>query len=249
MPFLSGLILQKTRLQRKSKKNRRVWTLFKVSKIEIFLPVVFSRLTLQGGRWQGLTYNLHHLVPHFLPYTAHQSHRAQAGHSDNFKAGNKMTADSEPLLLGEWNSFFIIVLTQKRREQVATFLQFSSNMKLICWIQKLYTHIFQFPFSEYQDWGCFNLAIGRAQEVSGLVCVCAKSLQLCLILCDPVDYSPSGFSVHGILQARILEWVAISSSRGSSQSWDQAHVSCGSCIAGRFCVESLGKPKFWFRNF
>ena len=35
-------------------------------------------------------------------------------------------------------------------------------------------------------------------------------------LCDPVDYSPPGSSVHGILQARILEWVAISYSRGSS---------------------------------
>ena len=41
--------------------------------------------------------------------------------------------------------------------------------------------------------------------------------QLCPTVCDPVDYSPPGFSVHGILQARILEWVAISFSRGSSQ--------------------------------
>ena len=38
----------------------------------------------------------------------------------------------------------------------------------------------------------------------------AKSLQSCLTLCDPIDGSPSGSSVHGILQARILEWVAIS---------------------------------------
>ena len=43
----------------------------------------------------------------------------------------------------------------------------------------------------------------------------AKLLQLSLILCDPVDYSPPGSSVHGILQARILEWVAMPSSRGS----------------------------------
>ena len=42
------------------------------------------------------------------------------------------------------------------------------------------------------------------------------SLQSCLSLCDPMDYSPPGSSVHGILQARILEWVAISSSRASS---------------------------------
>ena len=38
----------------------------------------------------------------------------------------------------------------------------------------------------------------------------AKSLQSCLTLCDPIDGSPPGYSVPGILQARILEWVAIS---------------------------------------
>ena len=40
--------------------------------------------------------------------------------------------------------------------------------------------------------------------------------QLCPTLCDPTDYSPPGSSVHGILQIRILEWIAISFSRGSS---------------------------------
>ena len=44
----------------------------------------------------------------------------------------------------------------------------------------------------------------------------AKLLQLCLTLCDPMDCCPPGFSVHGILQERILEWVAISSFGGSS---------------------------------
>ena len=46
--------------------------------------------------------------------------------------------------------------------------------------------------------------------------LCAKSLQSCLTLCDPMDCSLPGSSVHGVLQARILEWVAISSSRKSS---------------------------------
>ena len=49
----------------------------------------------------------------------------------------------------------------------------------------------------------------------------AKSLQLCPTLCDPMDYSLPSSSVHGLLQARILEWVAIPFSRVS-------------CIAGRF---------------
>ena len=44
--------------------------------------------------------------------------------------------------------------------------------------------------------------------------VCAELLQLCLTLCYPVDYRPRDFSVHGILQARILKWVAILFSKG-----------------------------------
>ena len=48
-------------------------------------------------------------------------------------------------------------------------------------------------------------------------CVYVLVTQSCLTLGNPIDYSPSGSSVHGILQARILEWVAISFSRGSSQ--------------------------------
>ena len=50
--------------------------------------------------------------------------------------------------------------------------------------------------------------------------------QLYLILCDPMDYT-----AHGIIQAKILEWVAFPFSRGSSQRKDQTQVSC---IAGRF---------------
>ena len=45
----------------------------------------------------------------------------------------------------------------------------------------------------------------------------AKSIQLCLTCCDPMDCSPPASFVHGILQARILEWVAVPFSRGSSQ--------------------------------
>ena len=52
-------------------------------------------------------------------------------------------------------------------------------------------------------------------------CMHAQSLQSCQTLCDPMDCSPPGSPVHGISQARILEWVAISSSRGSSQPRDR----------------------------
>ena len=52
-----------------------------------------------------------------------------------------------------------------------------------------------------------------------LLC-CAKSLQSCPTPCDPLDCSPAGSSVHGILEARILEWVSISFSRGFSRPRD-----------------------------
>ena len=56
--------------------------------------------------------------------------------------------------------------------------------------------------------------------------VCALSHLSCLTLCDPMDHSLPGSSVHGILQARILEWVVISFSRVSFQPKDWTHVSC-----------------------
>ena len=58
-----------------------------------------------------------------------------------------------------------------------------------------------------------------------IVCVCL-SLRSVVTLCNPVDCSLSGSSAHGIFQARILEWVSISSSRGSSWHRDGIHVSC-----------------------
>jgi len=55
-------------------------------------------------------------------------------------------------------------------------------------------------------------------------------LQLCLTLCDPMHHIPPCSTLHGILQARILEWVAVSSSRGSSQPKDWTCISYVSCI-------------------
>ena len=59
--------------------------------------------------------------------------------------------------------------------------------------------------------------------------------QSCPTLCDPVDCSPPGSSVHGILQARVLEWAAISFFRGSSRPRDRTHVSPFSCT-GRWIL-------------
>ena len=77
-----------------------------------------------------------------------------------------------------------------------------------------------------------------------LMCVCAKSPQSCLSLCNPTDCDPPGSSVIGTLQARILEWVAVPSSRRSSKPRDRTHVSYISCIG----IAPPGKPfiVMWF---
>ena len=71
------------------------------------------------------------------------------------------------------------------------------------------------------------------------LCVCA---QLCLTLFDPIDCSPPDSSVHRIFQARILEWVVVLSSRGSSRPRAQTHISC---IGRQTITEAPGKLKVW----
>ena len=63
---------------------------------------------------------------------------------------------------------------------------------------------------------CTHAHMECVAGVFPVLCMCAKTLQLCPTLCNPMDCSPPGSSVHGILHIRILEWVAMPSSRGSS---------------------------------
>ena len=77
-------------------------------------------------------------------------------------------------------------------------------------------------------------AVRRTAEASRGWVLCLV-VQLCLTLCDPMDCSPPGSSVHGISQTRILEWVAISFSRGSSRLSYRHLVSCVSCM-GRWIL-------------
>ena len=97
--------------------------------------------------------------------------------------------------------------------------------------------------------------------LEGLKCTCLQAswfpiftLQSCvchwvLSLCDPMDCSLPGSSVHGILQARILEWVAMPSSRGSFQTRDQTHVSCVSWIAGRFFITEPSRKPYIYHTY
>ena len=78
-------------------------------------------------------------------------------------------------------------------------------------------------------WSAFLSVIslcGHAMPTMWALCMHAKLLPLCLILCDPMDHSLPGSSVHGIFPAGILEWVNISSSRGSSRLRDWTLISC-----------------------
>ena len=80
-------------------------------------------------------------------------------------------------------------------------------------------------------WLISLLSTWNYDNIVNQLCMCVSVAQLCLPLCDATDLSLPGFSVHGILQARILEWVAIPFSTGSSQPRDRTLVSC---ITGRF---------------
>ena len=85
-------------------------------------------------------------------------------------------------------------------------------------------------------------------QLKTTACGGAKSLQSCPTLCDLMDCSQPGLSAHGILQARRLEWMAVSSSRGSSQPRGRTCVSYISCIVRGWRGEFLplvppGKPK------
>ena len=77
-----------------------------------------------------------------------------------------------------------------------------------------------------QPWVSTSFTSHSQPFVLVMVSECVKVAQLCLTLCDPMDYA-----VHGILQARVLEWVAFPFSGASSQLRDRTQVSC---IAGGF---------------
>ena len=76
------------------------------------------------------------------------------------------------------------------------------------------------------------------------MCVCAKSLRLCQTLCDSMECSLPGSSVHGILQARILEWVAMPSSRGSSR-WNPSLLHLPALAGGFFTTSATWEAQIY----
>ena len=93
---------------------------------------------------------------------------------------------------------------------------------------------------------------GMEENTSGLMCYEREKLkvlvtQLCLTLCDPMDCSPPGSSVHGILQARVTEWVAISFSRACSWHRDWTQVSYLTGIS--FTVSATSENVLWIYEY
>ena len=115
---------------------------------------------------------------------------------------------------------------KRRRVKYIKHRGFCGAVNLFCLIVVLnmwhYTFVKTHRTSQHQEW--------TSVWVHARPCA-----QLCLTLWSPIDCRPPGSSVHGLFQARILAWIAISHSRGSSWPRDWTHVSCISCV-GRWIL-------------
>ena len=127
-------------------------------------------------------------------------------------------------------TFFIIV----RSKGTSFFIDFLLSVeKSSKYKEAFYRQWLTFHFIDHSNW--------RLQSVLVIDCMRAKSLQLCPTLCDALDHSLLGSSVHGILQARILEWVAMSSSRDPGDLPDpeiEPTSLMSPALAGRFFTTS-----------
>ena len=85
----------------------------------------------------------------------------------------------------------------------------------------------------FQNTFSYNISFDLCNNFVSVLVLYVKLLQSYPTVCDPMDCSLEGTTVHGMLHARILEWVAISSSKGSSWPRDWTHVSYVSCIGKR----------------
>ena len=91
------------------------------------------------------------------------------------------------------------------------------------------------PYLQYSFWNHLHMArtskwhllpVSNVTTSHPLHIGCCLVTGSCPTLCDPMDYSPPDSYIHGIFKARLLKWVDISSSRGSSRHRDQTHISC-----------------------
>ena len=105
-------------------------------------------------------------------------------------------------------------------DQAPLFIFLLQRVTFLCWLLHNFFRVLHDRLSHWDPLPISSVCVC----VCVYVCVCVLVAQLCLTLCDPVDYSPPGSSVQEISQARVLEWVAMPSSRGSSWSRDPTHI-------------------------
>ena len=126
---------------------------------------------------------------------------------------------------------------------------------LECPAKEIEVDFFYFRFFSFPIWFLIVYCVfffNKTKYLENLWIACVH-VQLCLTFCGPVDCSPPGSSFHGISKARILEWVAISSSRESSRPRDQTWVSYGSRIGRRILYhwatwEALWITRRWLKQ-
>ena len=149
--------------------------------------------------------------------------------------GFKTYHDTLPIILLFPPTSHLIIFHLKYFAVIWSFLIYLSPVPIVSTFH-LVSHVY-WPISQTQnvpDWS-FPSSPFRAQlNNQGAFTFHVLDTQLCLTLCDPMDGSLPSSSVHGIFQARILEWFSISFSRGSSWPRDWTQVSC---IAGKFLID------------
>ena len=130
--------------------------------------------------------------------------------------------------------YFCLFFTYRRIWHINTCFWQNPEVSKVSWRYLKYNRIFSVNIFTIR----YNISTSKFWSY----CCCCLVAKLCLTLYDLMNYSPSGSSIRGISQARILEWVAISFSRGSSQPRDQT---CISCIAGRFFYHWANWEELW----
>ena len=109
-----------------------------------------------------------------------------------------------------------------------TFLPWGIHIQAFLGSSPSHAHTITWACYSHRNKNTLYVGIFLPKEAPKSLCACSV-IQLCPTLCNHMNISPPGSSVHGILQTKIPEWIPIFSFRGSSPSKDQTHASCVSC--------------------
>ena len=126
-----------------------------------------------------------------------------------------------------WNSYTVVLLSKIYCVKVGRINSWIIGENRQAESAGIHTQAFLACYS-HRNKNTLYVGIFQPTEAPKSLCACSV-VQLYPTLCNPMNFSPPGSSVHGILQVKILEWIAIFSPRGSSPPKDQTHDSCAFC--------------------